>query len=308
MNTRRHRGSALLIALVITALAAVLASAGMENGLYLYHQSSQQLRMQQARQLSMGLEDWAITILEKDRLQTGNRDTHKDLWNRELPPTEIPGGIIQGHMTEMSGRFNLNTLVDGSGRVKPTALERFTRLLEVLDVEPAIADQAVDWIDRDSAPGRQGAEDIRYLGLQPPRLAANSVFVHRSELLLLPAMTNDIYDRIKAYVYAAPFSDTGININTAPEPVLMALAPGITLKIAEQLSRQGGDGFASYPELMQLQIMQDIPLSAEGLSFGSQYFMTHITMLSDGRPLYFESLLQRRGNQYHVVFRRQGSY
>ncbi len=305
---RRNRGSALLVALLITAIAAILASASMEDGLYLYHQSLQHMRIQQARQLSMGLEDWAITILKKDYLQSAAKDSYQDLWNRELPATQIPGGTIQGHMTELSGRFNLNSLIDARGQVNATTLERFVRLLEVLDLEPAIADQVVDWIDQDQSPRPMGAEDSRYLGLIPAQLPANSPFVHSSELLLLPAITREMYDELKPYVFAAPRSDTRININTAPIAVLMALAPGLDEKIAEQIVEHRGDGFGSYPELMQLSFMQDIPLSAEGLAFNSQYFLTHITLISDNRPLYFESLLQRRGNKYHVLFRRQGSY
>lgn len=298
MGGCRHRGSALLVALVITAIAALLASTSMRDGLYLYHQSVQHLRMQQARQLSKGLEDWAISILEKE----------PDMWDRELPPTEIPGGIIQGELEELSGGINLNSLVDARGQVNTIALERFARLLEVLELESAIADQVIDRIDHDGATRAQGAEDSRYLGQTPPQLPANSPFVHRSELLLLPVMTMEMYDRLKAYVYAAPFNDTGININTAPEAVLMALAPGIDSQIATQIIRNRGDGFGNYAELMQLGFMQDLSLSSDGISFHSQYFLAHITMYSDGRPLYFESLLQQRGNQYHVLFRRQGSY
>lgn len=298
MGGYRHRGSALLVALVITTIAAILASTSMRDGLYLYHQSVQHLRMLQARQLSKGLEDWAISILEKD----------PDMWDRELPATEIPGGTIQGKLEELSGGINLNSLVDARGQVNTIALERFVRLLEVLELEPAIADQVIDRIDHDSVARAQGAEDSRYLGRTPPQLPANSPFVHRSELLLLPAMTMDMYDRLKTYVYAAPYNDTGINVNTATATVLMALAPGLNSQIAARIIRNRGDGFGSYTELMQLDFMQDIPLSTDGISFHSQYFQAHITMYSDGRPLYFESLLQRRGNQYYVLFRRQGSY
>ncbi len=305
---RSQEGSALLDALLITAIAAVLASANMENGLYLYHQSAQHMRIQQARQLSMGLEDWAITILKKDRQQTANKDGYEDLWNRELPPTEIPGGMIQGRMTELSGRFNLNSLVDTRGQINLLALQRFTRLLEVLELEPSIADQVIDWMDHDSVPRPMGAEDSRYLGLVPSQLPSNLPFVHASELLLLPAMTTETYDQLKTYVFAAPFSDTGININTAPEAILIALAPAMSSKVAEQIIEHRGNVFGNFPELMQLGFMQDIPLLPEGLSFGSQYFLTRITLLSNRRPLYFESLLQRRGNKYDVLFRRQGSY
>jgi general secretion pathway protein K len=304
----RQRGSALLVALLITAIAAILASANMEAGLYSYHQSLQHLRMQQARQLSMGLEDWAITILRKDRLETANKDSQRDLWNRELPPTESPGGLIQGRMTELSGRFNLNSLVDTRGQPNVTAMQRFSRLLDLLELDPAITDQIVDRIDRDSSPRPLGAEDGSYLGYNPPRLAANVPFVHSSELLLLPTVTTEVYDALSPYVFAAPFSDTSINVNTAPEAVLIALAPQLDAEIARQIIASRTDGFASYPELMQMGFMQNIPLKAEGLSFGSEYFLARITMLSDNRPLYFESLLQRRGNQYHVLFRRQGSY
>jgi len=298
MTRRRQRGSALLVALLITAMAALLASSGMEDGLYLYHQSAQHLRMQQARQLSVGLEDWAITILEKD----------PDLWDRELPPTEIPGGIIQGRLSELSGGYNLNSLVNSNGQVNVTTLERFRRLLEILELEPALADQLIDRVDRDTAPRALGAEDSRYLSMTPPQLPANSPFVHRSELLLLPAITLETYNRLKPYVYVAPLHDTAVNINTAPRAVLMSLAPGLDETLADQIIRQRGDGFLSYPQLMQLPIMSDVPLAPEGIAFSSQYFLTHVTMLSDGRPLYFESLLQGRGNKYHVLFRRQGSY
>ncbi len=298
MSAGRQQGSALLVALLITAIAAILASTGMEDGLFLYHQSAQHLRMQQARQLSMGLEDWAITILEKD----------SELWQQQLPPTEIPGGIIQGHMSELSGGINLNSLVDANGRVNTISLERFARLLELLELDPAIGDQVIDRIDRDNTPRALGAEDVSYLGLQPPQLTANMPFAHRSELLLLPAMTMEMYDRLKTHVYVAPLNNTGININTAAEAVLMALAPGITEQVAEQIIRHRGEGYRNYPELMQRGFLQDVPLSAQGISFNSQHFLTHVTLLSDGRPLYFESLLQRQGNQYHVLFRRQGSY
>ena len=293
-----QRGSALLVALLITAIAAVLASKNMEDGLFLYHQSAQHLRMQQARQLSVGLEDWAITVLEKD----------PDLWDRELPPTEIPGGLIQGRLSELSGRFNINSLVDNRGQVNVTAYERFKRLLESLKIAPAIADQVIDRIDRDGTPRALGAEDGLYLNLQPPQLPANLPFAHRSELLLLPAMTIERYSRLQPYVYAAPVNDTAININTAPATVLMSLAPGLTAQIAEQIIGQRGDGFANYIELMQLGFMQEVPLAAEGIGFSSEFFLTHVTILSDGRPLSFESLLQGRGNKYHVLFRRQGSY
>jgi len=298
MAAVRQRGSALLVALLITAVAAILASASMEDGLYLYHQSVQHVRMQQARQLSLGLEDWAITILEKD----------PGLWDRELPPTEIPGGTIQGYMSELSGGYNLNSLVDGSGRVNVITLERFRRLLEVLELEPALADQVIDRVDRDTAPRALGAEDSRYLSMTPPQLPANSPFVHRSELLLLPGITLEMYNRIIPYVYVAPSHDTAININTASKAVLMSLAPGVDEQLAEQIIRQRGDGFVSYPQLMQLPIMLEVALAPEGIGFSSRYFLTHVTMLSDGRPLYFESLLQGRGNKYHVLFRRQGSY
>ena len=144
--------------------------------------------------------------------------------------------------------------------------------------------------------------------MNPPRLPPNSPYRHRSELQLLPAMTRQAYDDLKNHVFAAPFSDTKINVNTAPEAVLMALAPGLTAKIAEQIIAGQRRGFDSYGELMQLGFMQDLILSPEGLGFGSQYFLTRVTLLSDNRLLHFESLLQRRGNQYHVLFRRQGSF
>ncbi len=300
-----QRGGALLITLAIVALAAVLAAAMLERGQFSLRQTQVQLRLSQARQLAVGLEDWAIAILQRDYLSDRGpqRDGLRDIWNRALPVTEIPGGNIQGRIVGLSGRINVNTLVGADGGVNALARERFVRLLRRLQLNPAIADQLIDWIDSDGEAMPQGAERGGYSG--NPDYPANAPMTHISELRLLPAVDDQAYRRLRPLVYAAPAPASRININTAPTAVLQSLADGLSANLADQIVSRRREALSSVAELLALPALADIALDPAGLDIASRYFLVQSEIVLDGTPVRFESLLQRRASQYHVHFRRQ---
>ena len=71
----------------------------------------------------------------------------------------------------------------------------------------------------------EGAEDGTYLSQNPPYRAANGLVTTTTEMLALPGMTRDEFERIRPYVAALPVGTT-INLCTAKAPVLAALITG----------------------------------------------------------------------------------
>jgi len=182
------------------------------------------LAQEQAFQVALGAEAWAIEILLQDAASS-KRDSLDEAWATPLPPIPIEGGTVEGGLEDMQGRFNLNNLVQANGAKNVPMFAVFQRLLARLDLEPKWASLLVDWIDPDTiADGVDGAEDGFYTGLSPPYRTANRPLTSTSELLALPGFGIDRYRRLQPFVAALPVG-TPLNVCTAPGEVLDALAP-----------------------------------------------------------------------------------
>jgi general secretion pathway protein K len=86
----------------------------------------------QARQLARGAVDWARNVLAEDASRS-NVDHLGEAWAVKVPPTPVEEGEVSGELQDLSGRINLNKLVQIDG---PTLQERdqFLRLLKLLGV------------------------------------------------------------------------------------------------------------------------------------------------------------------------------
>ncbi len=305
--SKHQSGAALLIALAITVLAAVLALRAIELGEVDLRRSSLLIRSDQARQLSLGLEDWAISLIQRDQEHSRGAkfDGLQDIWYQRLPETPVPGGSISGQLIDLDGRFNINSLLDIDGSVDNLALERFRRLLRTLQLNPAIADQALDWLDSDNMPQAQGAEDSSYQARANPGLAANQRLSHISELRLLPAMSNAAWNKLQVFVQASPTRGSSVNINTASAEVLMSLADGVSRQMANSLIRLRGAGFESMPKFLRQSLFESIRIDPRGLSVRSKVYRATAEIIMDQETTRIETLLLRRGSVYHVLSRRR---
>jgi len=121
-----------------------------------------------------------------------------------------------------NGKFNLNKLVDANGIV-PNRYQGFKHMLEQLKLNPDIADRIVDWIDKDSIPILRGSEDG----------ARNDDIESVDELMLIPGINRDIYNKLKPYVTV--FGTGSININTADPLVIMTLSGQVDMDMAQNV-------------------------------------------------------------------------
>jgi general secretion pathway protein K len=126
----------------------------------------------------------------------------------------VPGVTLEAYVEDVSGRFNLNSLIDAQGMVDMNALEDLAHLMEALDIEPNWAPKIADWIDPDSQPLNDGAEDSLYAGQDPPYRTPNTFISSVSEILALPGFGRDRYLKLLPYITALP-RDATINTCSA---------------------------------------------------------------------------------------------
>ncbi len=292
----RQRGVALITAIVLVAIATVLAvHIGTRAALDL-RRTAGLAALDQGWQVALGAEAWAAEVLHDD-LEDSETDHLAEAWAQPLPPLPIDGGEVRGALEDMQGRFNLNNLVDNDGNTIESSVERFERLLVLVGAQPRWARIMADWIDSDTIAGiPEGAEDGTYLSQNPPYRAANVLVTTTTEMMALPGMTRDEFERIRPYVAALPVGTT-INLCTAKAPVLASLVQGGTdFGDADLLAANRRDG--CFPTRSDLQATLD-PSAwqaiAESVSETSRWFraVTAVRIGTSEFTLY--SLIERNG-------------
>lgn len=227
---KKQRGVALIMAVLIVALATILAVNVGFKGFMDQRRIATRYALDQGFQVAVGAEAWAADTLRRDGLQKSKTDDTTEEWAMPIPPIPIEGGEVSGYLEDMQGRFNINNLVVREGdRFMPdkAAIERFQRLLELLEMEPKWAGVIADWIDSDGqAEFPDGAEDSVYTGQMIPYRTAEMPITRVSELLALADFGLDRYRRLEPYITALPVG-TPINICTASAQVLDSLVPGM---------------------------------------------------------------------------------
>jgi general secretion pathway protein K len=181
--------------------------------------------LDQGWHVALGAEAWAIEVLKDDYEDSQDIDHLGEAWAQPLPPLPVDGGEVRGALEDMQGRFNLNNLVNDEREVDPAEVTRFQNLLALVGAQPRWASLMADWIDEDTLTEPEGAEDGTYTSLSPPYRAANGLVATTTEMMALPGMTREEFERIRPYVAALP-SGTPINLCTAKAPVLAALGEG----------------------------------------------------------------------------------
>lgn len=287
---KKHRGVALITAMLITALATLLAAnLAWDNALDV-RRTMVLLYRDQAIQVALGAESWVINILHQD-LEDTDTDHLDEIWATELPGLPIEGGEVFGAITDLQGRFNVNNLVNDNGAADQASLEQFQRLLNALGVDPRFAGIAADWLDEDVDAGfPDGAEDSIYTGMVPPYRTANQTLTSISELAALEGMDKSTFDALAPHITALP-GRTNINVNTATPAVLQSLDESLTVADVENLvaEREGG-GFADIENSFASFVTPDV---INQLDDSTQYFQLQVVVRIDTVRITLVSVLQR---------------
>jgi general secretion pathway protein K len=289
----RNRGVALITAMLISAIATmVAANLAWDNALDV-RRTMVLLARDQAVQVALGAESWAISILHQD-MQDSQTDHLGEIWAQELPGLPIEGGEVFGAIEDLQGRFNLNNLVDQEGRVEDESVEQFQRLLTVLGLDPRFAGIAADWIDSNvDASFPDGAEDSIYTGMSPSYRTANQPLTSVSELAALEGMDRATFRALEPHIVALP-GRTGVNANTATAAVLQSLDENMTLSDVEGLiqEREAG-GFTEIETSFASLVTPDV---LNRLEESTQFFRLKVIVRIDTVRITLYSVLQRAPN------------
>ena len=254
----RQRGVALITALLVVALATTAAMVMATRLNIDLRRTGNLLNGEQAYAYALAAESWAYVILRRDQSDSAY-DSLGESWATALPPIAVEGGFVNGRIEDLQGRFNVNNLVVDDGEpaeaeaaVDDEQLAYFKRLLDVLDLEPALAPALIDWLDADINPTfPDGAEEDTYLLAEPPYRAANRRMVHTSELRMVQGFTPEVIAVLEPHVTALP-EETTINVNTATAAVLRALHKELDDSAVEQLiADRGEDGFSELDTFLE---------------------------------------------------------
>lgn len=325
MNGRpEERGAALLSVLLLVAVMAVLAAAGLEKLRLSTHLAANGAAIDQARAYSQAAEAIALVRIES-LLESGAAvTTLAGGWHGRTVDLPLPGGRAQLRVTDGGNCFNLNSLVSGSaeGRTQanPVAAAQFKALMELIEIPPAVAQRiaaaASDWIDSDQVAQPGGAEDEYYGDLASPYLAANVPVQDVSELRAMAGVTPEIYERLRPWVCALPDHELSpINVNTlSPEqaPLFAMLLPGrldlvTARKMLAQRPAQGYESLVRFWAVPALEALNPGQQVTEQTKLKTRWFTLDIT-IGLGRTELHETALVDGGLRPARLVRRQWGY
>jgi general secretion pathway protein K len=194
--------------------------------------------------------------------------------------------LVALRIEDETSKFNLNTLVQQNGELNDKSYQIFKRLLENLSLDPLLADAVADWIDRDQIARVSGSEDG----------AKNAPIETVDELLLIPGMDREVYDKLVPYVTTYGNGDVvNININGAKAELIMALNKDIGADMAQRvIDRRELKPFKSKGEVNSVpgfEGLLDLPITVRGDYFS----IVSVAASEDGIKRSIECVIDSKG-------------
>ncbi len=309
MTPQRQRGVALVTAILMVAIATALATKLSWDNQLNMRRAESNLNLELARQLALGAETVAIGTLSAEGADFGNnaQDLQLATASYEAGIEDYTLGVVTGQLLSADGRLNINALVSG-GQVVAPVQEQFGTLFDLLQIDRALLDMLVDWIDPDTIPAGAGAEDSNYMALDPPYRPANNYLADVSELRSIGGFTAEIYAALLPHVRATPpgWCDAPgrINFNFATPEVMAAVAE-VDINTAALWAEQRNE--------VPWEEVADIPLPEETrqrtqdyISAQSKCFRLSVIVDVGSTTLTMYSLLDRSVDNAPIIARTRG--
>jgi type II secretory pathway component PulK len=210
-----RRGFVLLAVLIVVVLLSLAAYQFSDVMLAEYKANDSYLRSAQARSLAESGIQYAAALLSNPDAYTNtlnsNPYNNPSAFQRvvvnpsasqrfrgyfsivsPLDPGDTGSQPFRFGVSDEGGKINLNAIMqtDPSGTALSNILNAMTPTVPTLT--PQVIDPIIDWIDSDSTPRQNGAEDTYYQQQSPPYHAKNGPLDTLDELLLVMNMTPQI--------------------------------------------------------------------------------------------------------------------
>lgn len=250
------RGMALVLTLMVLALLTAMV---VEFSYGVYINTNALYNWQTSQRLSLvarsGVKLASMAISENDMQYPYTYPGILEISHEN--PFEDFEGMISSRIEDENSKFNINSMVYSNGRLNEKAYHSFIRLLNVLGLDPGIADRVVDWIDPDKEPRVPDSENG----------SKNAHLDSVDEILLIPGIDRRSFDRLLPHITI--YGSGLININGAETPVLLSLSDSIDEGMAKRI--------VQYREIVPFEKAEDI-LKVAGFETLGQSLMGHITV------------------------------
>ena len=329
-NFSRQSGVALVAALLLmTSIMFILGNIFYRHQINIA-QSTLSIHQDQAYLLALSAESWARQLLEEDAADSTN-DHFNELWAQAIPAMPVEGGIVNGCISDLQGRFNVNSLFYKSPAEVKKALsgnevsfaKTWHNLLRFYDIPvfPGRIEAVVDWIDPNSTKvGPDGAEQEEYSGFYPPRTIADAAMVEPTELASVIGYEVFEVQRLLPLLSASPVPKIipgkatkvdVININTASEELLLAMGDIYDMQFRDAVI--ANRPFETLNELydvllneLGLTVIESKELWPEDIiGVASNYFELYIEVTLGEARIEVRSIIMRSSSADSVIISRE---
>lgn len=306
---REQRGIALLVAILLVAIGTVLAASIAFDSAMSARRGVAILALDQSLMVATGAEALAAYALREDFREDQKVDHPGEVWGKPYGPVEIiPGVILTAYVEDVTGRFNLNSLLNDDGTVSESALTQLQRLMERLEIEPKWAGMIADWIDLDTETRNpDGGEDTLYAAQDPPYRTPNLLLTSASELLALPGFGRDRYLKLEPYVVALPH-EAKLNLCSASGVVIDSLIPNHTEFGSEQSPIKSNRERGCFPTRQDIEPVlpqdENKALVMDRIGETSSYFrLTSVVRIGTSEFALYSLLKRENGGMVRPILR-----
>lgn len=261
MSEHSERGAALIMVMFVVIIASAVTVAMLGRQQLDIARTMNMADQIQAYQYALGAEELARQVLAGDAKASPEVDYPAQRWGQLHAGVPIEHGMLTFSLSDLQGRFNLNTLQSASD----IPAQRFQRLLQTLNIDapllPAILAQ---------------------IGTQEnPRLLTSTQF-----LRTVNGLSAEGYAALAPYVTAVPEVEAFLNVNTASDTVLKAYVPDEQNFGILQSSRTQR-GYITEAEL------DVIGMDTKGLKARSHFFLLTAQAQVNDRAVSLNSIIYR---------------
>ena len=302
-RARGHRGAALLLALLLVALVATLASGMVWQQWRAVQVEAAERARAQAAWILDGAAEWARLIMREDG-RTSSTDHGAEPWATPLAEARLStflaaerdsgadsdfDAFLSGTIRDAQARYNLRNLVDPTaGRVKADELRALERLCAALGVGADVPARVAAALAQAWGPAAQGA---------PDRPLPVTRFEHLAWLGLEPAVVEALRSHVDVLPRPAP-----LNLNTASREAIAAVLH-IDAGTAERLVQRRQRRAFESPAQVREELPDGFELPEARVALASSHFVVVGQLRLEERVLEHSVWLYR--NEGRVVVEGQ---
>jgi general secretion pathway protein K len=290
-----QHGAAIITALLIVVIVATVAFT-------LLAQQSESLtrvaRATERTQLILHANttlEWARTALLLQQRNTTYISLSQP-WAQGLVARPIETATAVGALRDAQSKFNVNNLIDASGKRREADVEIFTRLLAALKLDSAIANALVDWLDSDDdVTNAGGAENGYYWNLRPAYRAPNRAITTIDEIRRVKGIDDDTFNALIPYITALPtlnIERTRINVNTTSNQLLQAVFNTASAEDVTELLRRRELPYSTIEDLKERNKTFKPATIDAFLDTKSRYFEASLAITGEVAQVRLSALLQ----------------